>query len=190
MTCPQCRDENWLVDEKGDAFRRNFDLETTVKAIYNAKVEFNGAESVQIQDFPKQLTTASKNEVAGNLVKAHSTTGEKPGSAGPHSTQQGSSGSSEDRLVSQSAGGNRASADLVSGGREGGGRSSGVGDNGAVDVAHAGALLATSDKRSGNLDCHSMDRGRNWSKELAPGSRVHNRSGGTFRRKARRGLGD
>ena len=85
-------DEDWL-----NAFRRNFDLETTVKAIYNAKVEFSGAGSVQIQDLPKQLTTSSK--VASNLVKAHSTTGKQPGSAGPHSTQQGSSGSSKDRLV-------------------------------------------------------------------------------------------
>ena len=73
--------------------------------------------------------------------------------------QKSTSGSSsEDRLVGQStradAEGDRALADFASGGREGGGRSSGVGGDGAVDVAHsvtAGALLATSDKRLANL---------------------------------------
>ena len=93
VTCPQCRDASWLVDEKADAFRRNFDLETTVKAICNAEVEFGGAGSIKVKDLPKQLTTASKNEEAEKKRKAHySITGEQPGFAGPHSTQQGSAG--------------------------------------------------------------------------------------------------
>jgi len=72
--------------------------------------------------------------------------------------QKSTSGSSEDRLVSQStgadAGGNRASADLASGGREGGGRSSGVGFPWLPDTDNAetaGALLAYVDESSARI---------------------------------------